>query len=64
LGTAYVPTLKKLTATSFITDISYSRKAWFFTSSIAADNGQLLGNQWGFSLSVARQGFLEMKRKK
>ena len=58
-GTAYVPTLKKLTATSFKTDFFYCHKAWTFTTSIAADNGSLLGNQWGFSLSIAKQGILE-----
>ena len=63
VGTAYVPTLRKLTSTSFITDFSYSCKDWTFTSSIAADNGQLLGNHWGFNVSVARQVMFVMKRK-
>jgi len=60
-GTPYAPTLKKLNATSFITDFSYCRKDWIFTSSIAADHGSLLGNHWGFSLSVAKQGILVLK---
>ena len=63
LGTPYAPTLKKLTATSFITDISYYRKDWTISTSIAADNGPLLANHWGFSISVARQGISVMTRK-
>jgi hypothetical protein len=60
-GTPYAPPLKKLTATSFITNFSYCRKDWTFTSSIAADHGPLLGNHWGFSISVAKQGISELK---
>ena len=61
LGTPYAPTLKKLTATSFMTHFSYHLKDWTFTSSIAADHGPLLGNHWGFSLSVAKQGISVLK---
>jgi len=60
-GTPYAPTLKKLTATSLITDFSYCRKDWTFTSSFAADNGPLLGNHIGFSLSVAKKGITILK---
>ena len=60
-GTPYAPPLKKLTATSFITDFSYCRNDWTFTSSIAADHGPLLGNRWGFSISVAKQGISVLK---
>ena len=55
-GIPYAPTLKKLTATSFKTDIFYSYKDWTFTTTIAADKGSLLGDHWGFGLSVRKQG--------
>jgi len=62
LGTPYAPTLKKLTGTSFSTDFSYCRKDWIFTASIAADQGSLIGNSRGFSISVAKQGISVLKR--
>ena len=62
-GTPYAPISQKLTATSFMTDFSYCRKAWTFTTSIAADHGPLLGNHWGCSISVAKQGISVMTRK-
>lgn len=58
-GTAYKPTLKKLTSTSFTTDLHYHlRDSWKFSASIAADMGELLGDHVGFSLSVTKQGLL------
>ena len=57
-GTAYKPTLKKLTATSFTTDLHYLRESWRFSASIATDIGSLFGDHVGFSLSIAKQGFL------
>ena len=62
-GTPYAPTLKKRTATSFNTDFFYNHKDWIFTTSIAADNGSLLGSQWGFSMSVAKQGITLISKK-
>jgi len=61
LGTPYAPVINKLTATSFITAFSYCHKDWTFTSSIAADHGPLLGNHFGFSISVAKQGISVLK---
>lgn len=58
-GTAYEPTLKKRTSTSFTTDLHYHlHDSWRFSASVAADAGSLLGNHWGVSLSVAKRGFL------
>lgn len=58
-GTAYKPTLKKLRNTSFTTDIHYHlHETWKFSASVAADAGSLLGDHIGFSLSVAKRGFL------
>jgi len=62
LGTAYVPTPRKLTSTSFKTDLAYSHRDLTFTASIAADNGPLFGNHWGFGLSIARQGIVKTNR--
>jgi len=62
VGTPYIPTLKKLTATSFTTDFFYCHKDWTFTTSVAADNGPLLGNQWGFGLSITKQGILRINK--
>ena len=61
LGTPYTPTLQKLTTTSFMTDICYSYKDWTFTTMIAADKGLLLGDRWGFGLSVKKQGIAVIK---
>ncbi|MDR0347929.1 MAG: capsule assembly Wzi family protein [Tannerella sp.] len=58
-GTAYKPTLKKRTSMSFTTDFTYNlNDSWIFSASMAADNGSLLGDHFGFSLSVAKRGFL------
>ena len=63
LGTHYAPTLKKLTASSFITDFSYCNKDWTLSTSIAADHGNLLGNHWGVSISIAKQGITLTSKK-
>ena len=60
-GTPYAPAPQKLTSTSFKTDFFYSHKDWTFTTSVAADKGSLLGNHWGFGLSVAKRGILVIK---
>jgi len=58
-GTAYKPTLKKLSNTSFTTDIIYNlNDFWIFSTSIGADSGSLLGDHWGFSLSITKRGLL------
>lgn len=58
-GTAYRPTLKKLTSTSFTTDFHYHlHDSWKFSASIAADIGNLLGDHLGFSISVTKRGLL------
>jgi len=57
-GTAYEPTLKKLTTTSFTTDFMYHHKTWTFSASIAGDNGSLVGDHFGVSLSIKKRGFL------
>jgi hypothetical protein len=62
LGTAYAPTLQKLTSTSFKTDLAYSHRDWTVTASIAADHGSLLGNHWGFGLAIAKQGLVKTGR--
>lgn len=58
-GTAYKPTLKKLSSTSFTTDFIYNpNDSWMFSASIAADSGSLLGDHLGFSLSITKRGLL------
>lgn len=57
-GTAYEPSLKKLTSTSFTTDIMYHYETWTFSASVAADYGSLLGDHLGASLSITKRGFL------
>ncbi|MDR3268975.1 MAG: capsule assembly Wzi family protein [Tannerella sp.] len=58
-GTPYAPTLKKLTNSSFTTDLHYLfRNSWIFSASLAADRGSLLGNHIGFSLSVVKRGLI------
>ncbi|MDR2233217.1 MAG: capsule assembly Wzi family protein [Tannerella sp.] len=58
LGIAYAPTLSKLNASSLKTDISYSRRDWTFSATVAADHGSLLGNNLGFGLSIVKQGII------
>jgi hypothetical protein len=58
-GRPYRPTLKKLTDTSFLAELSHTLPtAWKFSVSLAADRGSLLGNQSGCSLSVVKWGFI------
>lgn len=58
-GTAKEPTLKKLTSTSFTTDLHYHlNDSWKFSASVAADMGNLLGDHWGACLSVTKCGIL------
>ena len=58
-GTPFVPTIQKLTATSFKTDCYYVYKDWTFTASVAADKGSLFGDHWGFGLSIRKQGIIK-----
>lgn len=58
-GTAKEPTLKKLTSTSFTTDLHYHlNDSWKFAVSVAADKGNLLGDHSGACLSVTKCGIL------
>ena len=61
LGVPYAPTLQKLTATSLKTDLFYTHKDWTFSTTIAADKGSLLGDQWGIGFSVAKRGISVIK---
>ncbi|MDR0845413.1 MAG: capsule assembly Wzi family protein [Tannerella sp.] len=59
-GTAYAPTLKKLTNASFTTDFSYHfHNSWIFTASIAGDWGSTFGNHLGCGISVTKWGILK-----
>ncbi|MDR0796551.1 MAG: capsule assembly Wzi family protein [Tannerella sp.] len=61
-GTPQAPSIRILTANSLQTDFFYSHKGWTFTTSIAADQGSLPGNHWGFGLSVTKKNRIPVKR--
>jgi hypothetical protein len=61
-GIPYMPTLKKLANTSFTLDFHYLlRNSWMLSASLAADRGTLLGDRFGFGLSVAKWGIIRGK---
>ncbi|MDR0845005.1 MAG: capsule assembly Wzi family protein [Tannerella sp.] len=58
-GKPYAPTPKKLTDISFTMDFRYLfRNSWSLSASLAADRGSLLDNQSGFSVSIAKWGWI------
>lgn len=61
-GRASAPFLNNKTGISGLVDISYRHpklKGWDFTGSLAADKGDLFGNNLGFSLKVSKRGILK-----
>ncbi|MCD8264641.1 MAG: capsule assembly Wzi family protein [Tannerellaceae bacterium] len=61
-GTHYRPFLKTTHGTSTLLDILYKHpnlKEWLFTASAGLDTGTIVGESFGFSLGIRKQGILK-----
>lgn len=61
-GRAASPFLEKRNSVSALVDISYQHPRladWRFSGSLAADGGSMFGDNFGFSLKVAKRGILK-----